>query len=1554
MKQNATNEFKDGLNLDLHPIVTPNTVLTDNLNGTFITYNGNEFCLQNDRGNKYVSSLTPGYTPIGIKEHNGILYIVSVNGNVTEIGTFPSPNYPDSSSNYDYSVEDPYDLNLNKYEALHVLEDRAPLTGIDLGYTIETPVTIEIQDSYDGSVNLIIVADGCKPRIVNSGFSVLPDNKYKFVNRKQDVATNVYDDMNKESELIRTSNVLTNIDLLGVQSGGQFKGGNYTFYIKFGDGDFNQTDVIAESGIVSIFNGNDGVPSTISGTLADERTDKMINLRVTGLNPVYSKIYIYYSREYSDTQGYRMTEYGMFNEPIDMDISYMIETRDASSGRPIYTEFPEGVQDIWLTGFEQTVPINSEELNVDYHTIDWARAEAQHSNMLFLGNVGQKETFQLYHELDKLSKKLIVDLDYNVTIPSTRYDYTNEKDGTDKIIKPEYYSVENIYKYTGYWPNELYRFGVVYIFNDGSKSPVFNMNGRDFRAEKRIKDNDKGIFFTDSHKILPTNNSENVNPIGFKFEWPKNTVFPERVIGWFIVRQKRIPNTICQGLSIAIDNKSKLPLTYYNDMWMTQSFLSASRIESLSTIKPLLLYEPLTVDTDDETAESKWLKKFGFGNYWKYYDGPDSQSFSEDDYYGVITIPIPENTIFPTIDSPTWEQDFPIFFTNIIRGSDRFKNLNYQIQLDGGLLNVGIISDNTAGRQAISKILWSIWLQLKDQIGAIPVFTYRAYNNSDELLSPEQYLLSPFVIKTPILYNRIIRNDSDWDGYLESRRLLKETWQLYPQLLEKDPIVLEEPENDTYISSAGLISLDPMVSSFQRDVLDGSNFNLTDEYTVNVTIEDSNKRVYMYKIDGVFENVEDRSIITQAVFVPNNTNIKMIGNYGFSTIAGNSADASVFKYFSKPYHVGTGNDGSPYYLLDSEINNNTNINLIRGLYTPFIGLTCTQKHLTVQSINLKNFISSESRETDATVREQDNSEYYSVSDYFKVDSNPHVIYRGDCFTNTVSVRILRNFIDPTVPNSETIVDEESWWKWVTSKDKDATEDKDRVQYDQVNLADINTVALGYWVTFKCLSSYNLGLRSIDRFHEDEQALLGSPRSFYPLNGASTATGNKMEESFLLNDGLSATVGRKRYNLMPDTPYSKSEFANRIMFSNVNITDAFTNGYRTFQGLAYKDYDKQYGAITKLISLGQNIFIVMEHGLGLVPVNPKALMQTTTGEAIHIYGYGVLPDEMTIISQDYGSKYEHSVIRTPIGIYGIDVDAKKVWRFSDKQGFETISDMKIETYLKDNLKSQEIEMGNSDIRTHYNGKKGDLMFTWYHNGEIYSICYNERQNLWVTRYDWTPIVSENINDEFYSLNIRKNDADYSIWDHHYEVGKENEYVSTWYDNDKGFEFEFVVSDPIGINKIFENLQIISNNVSPEELQITVIGDDYTFKRDEIAPIYERKEYPDNITWTTSNIHENNKEYRELENTVYKWDWRLHQMAIVNTQKLRDIYKHGRRLGNMQYKNGMWFVQIDPLRLNVSVPQQKKEIRIRDKWAKIRIRYSGKDLAIITAIRTLINV
>lgn len=1542
MKQNATNEFKDGLNLDLHPIVTPNTVLTDNLNGTFITYNGNEFCLQNDRGNEYVTSLSEGYIPIGIKEYNGILYIVSVNGNKTEIGTYPSLENTSSDDASFYNIDlrfeykDVIDGNGQKvssaYKPLRIGEGHSYFTNVDLGYRITTPVTIEIQDSYDGSVNLILVADEVPTKIINSGFSKKSDSIGRWIKRNQKEDTNVYHisdlkTLNQEINLIRTSDELTNINLSEVQAGGQFKGGNYTFYIKFGDADYNQTDVVAESGIVSIFNGNDGVPSTISGTLADERTDKMIHLEITGLNHVYSKIYIYYSREYSDTQGYRMTEYGMFNDPIDMIRKEDEETFE-SGGKG---------QSIWLTGFEQMVPINSEELNVDYHTIDWARAESQHSNMLFLGNVGQKATFYLYDRLKDFSKKITPSYSQSSLTPVS-IDYTSGK---------EYYSVHNIYNKVGYYPGEIYRFGIVYILKDGSKTPVFNTKGINFQTGDALSD---GVVLMPNVDIIT---EDEIKPLYLTFTVPE--INEPDVIGWFIVRQKRIPNTICEGLSIATDAVSNTPMMWDGENWVTQSFLASDR----ENTNEIVYLEYNSAQSEIEITPSTTFKDWFVKNRFKYVPKYWLYLGESNTYYYL-------NNSYNWNESQTKAQQVKDAIESIVDSLNLGRDYSVFVSLAG---------------EEDSLLIDEQWEMLNNRE---PVLLY--WHQKYELTNVDEETKIPTDSATTEYVVGIISDLQEYDSIPvgTENSILYNSWKKQYERINNANSTLDRKFIKNTIpfgkESNAILSLDPCVVPQVGSRLDGSKFYIDLERTLSVESKTDGKYKNVFTTQIEQTDNEFNVINEKCAYIPSNTAVKVIDTYEFSNVAGNASEVSQFKALSTPFFMINGVDGP--FDSDAALNevlkilnnnlkelveqlsktddpnkkreylgglysllyaNNKNVNLLRGLFTPYIGITnnaeSSEFPFGVYSIKNKESLN----KNDFLVRQQDSSEYYCVSEY--TNKSTINVYRGDCFTNTVSMRMIRNFIDTTAPIADIILDPDAWHNYVVTRDKEATKDTAKVSYADVNLSDVNTVDLGYWVTFKCLSSYNLGLRSIDTFHEDETALLGSPRSFYPLNGASTATGNKMEESYLLNDGLSATVGRKRYNLMPDVPYSKSEFSNRIMFSNINVTDSFTNGYRTFQGLAYKDYDKQYGAITKLISLGRNIFIIMEHGLGLVPVNPKALMQTTTGETIHIYGYGVLPDEMTIISQDYGSKYEHSVIRTPIGIYGIDVDAKKIWRFSNKQGFETISDMRVETYLKDNLKSQEIEMGNSDIRTHYNRKKGDLMFTWYRSGEVYSICYNERRNLWVTRYNWTPIVSENVNDEFYSLNEN------AIWDHS-DFATHNGHVSSWYENDKGFEFEFVVSDPIGINKIYENLQIISNNVQPNEMEISIIGDDYEFKRIPTPLNEARSNRPEVSTWnpniitTTSNIHGQNF---NTSHWTYHFDRRLNQSAIVKWQPFKDIYKFGRRIGNIQYKDGIWFAQIEPLLINAS-----KEARIKDKWAKIRIRYSGKDLAIITAIRTLINV
>ena len=81
MSKPTQNTFTNGLVMDLNPLSTPNNVMTNALNATLITMNGNEMILQNDMGNGRVETayLPEGYVPLGTAELGGIIYIVSYN-----------------------------------------------------------------------------------------------------------------------------------------------------------------------------------------------------------------------------------------------------------------------------------------------------------------------------------------------------------------------------------------------------------------------------------------------------------------------------------------------------------------------------------------------------------------------------------------------------------------------------------------------------------------------------------------------------------------------------------------------------------------------------------------------------------------------------------------------------------------------------------------------------------------------------------------------------------------------------------------------------------------------------------------------------------------------------------------------------------------------------------------------------------------------------------------------------------------------------------------------------------------------------------------------------------------------------------------------------------------------------------------------------------------------------------------------------------------------------------------------------------------------------------
>ena len=156
---------------------------------------------------------------------------------------------------------------------------------------INNPISIECQPSYDGTVNLIISDDENPIRLINSRFTKTENGRFKIINRDQIEQTNIYKDTNISSaNLVLHPKKFPRLKYKDILSCGTLAGGNYTFYMKYVDGDGNESDFVAETFQIPVFKGNVNNPKTVSGALVDERTDKAILLMLSDLETTFQKI----------------------------------------------------------------------------------------------------------------------------------------------------------------------------------------------------------------------------------------------------------------------------------------------------------------------------------------------------------------------------------------------------------------------------------------------------------------------------------------------------------------------------------------------------------------------------------------------------------------------------------------------------------------------------------------------------------------------------------------------------------------------------------------------------------------------------------------------------------------------------------------------------------------------------------------------------------------------------------------------------------------------------------------------------------------------------------------------------------------------------------------------------------------------------------------------------------------------------------------------------------------------------------------------------------------
>ena len=162
------------------------------------------------------------------------------------------------------------------------------------------------------------------------------------------------------------------------------------------------------------------------------------------------------------------------------------------------------------------------------------------------------------------------------------------------------------------------------------------------------------------------------------------------------------------------------------------------------------------------------------------------------------------------------------------------------------------------------------------------------------------------------------------------------------------------------------------------------------------------------------------NVISKLIFIPPDTPLKYTEGNGYCTRAGTPEDVKDFKFFAEK---------------DFLENNNK---LLRGTYCPFVGTNTILKDNRVYNIKISGYNEAYLNKY-FEIRGDDYSPFMAISQRYEIYDREFesvrkevngkyseemiipTVYRGDCFTNTVTIRINTNFIDPEVPVNEIIV-----------------------------------------------------------------------------------------------------------------------------------------------------------------------------------------------------------------------------------------------------------------------------------------------------------------------------------------------------------------------------------------------------------------------------------------------------------------------------------------------------------------------------------------------------
>lgn len=413
-----------GLHQDNSFINQPKDTYRFALNSVNETELGDFAFVGNEESNAPCANFPIGYTPIG-KEYmgDGRTIIFLVNSDET------------------VSEIGIYD-DTCKYET-HV-NDSTSTTKDKLGFKISKQIDATYRLRRGCERTVYWVDDFNKPRYYNF------DKPQNFKNPDDTWSSDKFN-------LQKTYNKIPAFQKVEVlDSGGNLEPGSYNIAIQYVDESLNPTEWITTSGTVKIYNDlSSKTYREINGSINSD--SDFINFPKTGKA---IKIEFDPSSLDNDFLYYRLA---------------IIESNNGSGNinKVVFTEtIPTSKAFFIYTGSNASTPGTQEEVLQAADIIERAGSIEQIENRLLLANTQGKQVnfckLQKYAsriKADCITKQVILN---DITDPSNPKNPTHEMGGL------------------GYMPGEIYSFGIVYIFENGSLSPVYHIPGRNPNVDETM------------------------------------------------------------------------------------------------------------------------------------------------------------------------------------------------------------------------------------------------------------------------------------------------------------------------------------------------------------------------------------------------------------------------------------------------------------------------------------------------------------------------------------------------------------------------------------------------------------------------------------------------------------------------------------------------------------------------------------------------------------------------------------------------------------------------------------------------------------------------------------------------------------------------------------------------------------------------------------------------------------------------------------------------------------------------------------------------------------